>query len=99
MAWIFWAGSSWRGPNGGLARQDWSLTEAGKRYESLMGEWSTNVSGTADANGQFSCRGFFGDYSATVASGDAPAVSLNFALVPGDGPQVVTVTVPETAGK
>jgi len=99
VTWIFWAGSSWRGPNGGLARQDWSLTEAGRRYESLMGEWSTNVAGTADAKGQFSCRGFFGDYSATVASEDAPAVSLTFALVPGEGPQVVTITVPETEGK
>ncbi len=47
VAWVFWAGNSWRGPNAGLARRDWSLNAAGERYEALMKEWSTDVSGVA----------------------------------------------------
>jgi GH35 family endo-1,4-beta-xylanase len=33
IMWVFWSGGSWRGPNAGLARRDWTLNEAGKRYE------------------------------------------------------------------
>jgi endo-1,4-beta-xylanase len=88
MTWIFWAGSSWRGPNAGLARNDWTLTEAGLRYESLMDEWSTNASGTTGATGEFSCRGFFGDYEVTVAAENAPPVNKTFTLAPGQGGSV-----------
>lgn len=94
MAWVFWAGSSWRGPNAGWARQDWTLTEAGLRYESLMAEWSTNVSGTTDAGGIFSCRGFFGDYQVTIDSESASPVHQTFTLTPGQGAQVITISVP-----
>jgi endo-1,4-beta-xylanase len=94
MTWVFWAGSSWRGPNAGLARKDWTLTEAGLRYEALMAEWSTNASGTTDASGIFSCRGFFGDYAVTVAPEKAPPVNQIFTLVPGQGAQLITVSVP-----
>ena len=65
MAWVFWAGNSWRGPNGGLAKRDWTLNEASKRFEALMAEWSTNVSGSTDLTGIFAFRGFHGDYSVT----------------------------------
>jgi GH35 family endo-1,4-beta-xylanase len=94
MAWIFWAGSSWRGPNAGLARQDWTLTEAGLRFESLMNEWSTNASGTTDAGGVFSCRGFFGDYEVTVVLEKASPASQAFTLAPGQGPRMITILVP-----
>ena len=58
MMWVFWAGASWRGPNAGLAHRDWTLNEAGKRYEALMEEWTTEVSGQTDADGVLSFRGF-----------------------------------------
>ncbi len=94
MTWVFWAGSSWRGPNAGLARKDWTLTEAGLRYESLMAEWSTNAFGATDTDGIFLCRGFFGDYEVTVALGNASPVTQTFTLIPGEGNQVITVSVP-----
>ena len=91
MTWVFWTESSWRGPNAGLARKDWTLTEAGSRYESLMAEWSTHASGTTDRAGVFSCRGFFGDYAVTVSPENAPPVNRAFTLIPGEGPQTLTI--------
>lgn len=91
MMWVFWAGASWRGPNAGIAKQDWTLNEAGRRYETLMAEWSTNASGATDTNGEFPCRGFFGNYAVTITAETAPARKETFALTPGQGPQTVTV--------
>lgn len=94
MMWIFWAGNSWRGPNGGLARKDWTLNEAGKRYEALMGEWSTSVSGRTDSEGAFAFRGFHGDYVVTLATPDGSALPRTFRVVPGEGPQIITLRTP-----
>ena len=85
ITWVFWAGGSWRGPNAGLAHRDWTLNEAGKRYEALMDEWSTEVSGTTDADGLLSFSGFHGDYQAT-----ANGKTASFSLESGKGPQEVT---------
>jgi GH35 family endo-1,4-beta-xylanase len=86
MMWVFWAGDSWRGPNAGLANRDWTLKEAGKRYEALMKEWSTEVSDVTDADGFLSFRGFHGDYKATVTG-----TAASFSLEGGQGPQEVTI--------
>ncbi len=86
MMWVFWAGDSWRGPNAGLAHRDWTLNEAGKRYEALMDEWSTEVSGTTGADGLLSFSGFHGDYQAT-----ANGRTATFSLESGEGPQEATV--------
>jgi len=91
MAWVFWAGNSWRGPNGGLAKRDWTLNEAGKRFEALMAEWSTNVSGSTDLAGIFAFRGFHGDYSVTRKNADGSVSHDTFTLTAGPGPQVVTL--------
>ncbi|MEN6424172.1 MAG: endo-1,4-beta-xylanase [Phycisphaerales bacterium] len=91
MAWVFWAGNSWRGPNGGLAHRDWTLNEAGKRFEALMAEWSTNVSGSTDLAGIFAFRGFHGDYSVTRKNADGSISHDTFTLTAGPGPQVVTL--------
>ena len=71
MMWIFWAGNSWRGPNGGLAKRDWTLNEAGKRFEALMAEWSTTASGVADSAGVFAFQGFHGDYAVKLKDSNA----------------------------
>ncbi|MEN6577840.1 MAG: endo-1,4-beta-xylanase [Phycisphaerales bacterium] len=91
MAWVFWAGNSWRGPNGGLAHRDWTLNEAGKRFEALLAEWSTNVSGSTDLTGIFAFRGFHGDYSVTRKNADGSISHDTFTLTAGPGPQVVTL--------
>ena len=91
MMWVFWAGASWRGPNAGLAKRDWTLNDAGRRYEALMDAWTTNTAGDTDTAGEFAGRGFFGDYVVTVTSATSPAIAQTFTLAPGSGTQVITV--------
>jgi endo-1,4-beta-xylanase len=93
MMWIFWAGNSWRGPSGGLAKRDWTLNEAGKRFETLMAEWSTTVSGGTDAAGVLAFQGYHGDYAVTLKGSDASVSPGTFTLSPGREPQVVTVNM------
>ena len=91
MAWVFWAGSSWRGPNAGLARRDWSLNEAGQRYEALMREWSTHASGVTDENGVFACSAFLGDYDFTCDANRYKIAHGAFTLSKGTGSETVAV--------
>jgi endo-1,4-beta-xylanase len=91
VMWVVWAGNSWRGPTAGIAHRDWTLNEAGKRYEALMSEWSTKASGRSDAEGIFALRGFHGDYEVILASGQGQAVSRSVQVTPG--PQAQTVTI------
>jgi GH35 family endo-1,4-beta-xylanase len=91
MMWVFWAGNSWRGPNAGLAHRDWTLNEAGKRYEALMKEWSTEISGTTDADGLLSFHGFHGDYEATVTKTGGLTTNASFSVEQGQKPQEVTI--------
>jgi GH35 family endo-1,4-beta-xylanase len=97
MMWVFWAGDSWRGPNAGLAHRDWTLNEAGKRYEALMEEWSTEISGTTDANGLLSFRGFYGDYAATVTRTAGAEANASFSIKRGQEPQEVTIQLQKTS--
>jgi endo-1,4-beta-xylanase len=91
MMWIFWAGNSWRGPNGGLARRDWTLNEAGKRFQALMAEWTTTASGRTDPAGAFTFRGFHGDYAATLKGQDSRVAQETFTVSVGRGPQGITL--------
>ena len=91
MAWVFWAGNSWRGPNCGLARRDWTLNEAGKRFETLMAEWSTTASGRTESDGVFAFHGYHGDYAVTWKDADSSISREMFTLTAGQGPQIVTL--------
>lgn len=97
MMWVFWAGDSWRGPNAGLAHRDWTLNEAGRRYEALMKEWSTEISGTTDADGLLSFRGFHGDYAATVTRTNGAETNTSFSIERGQEPQEVTIQLQNTS--
>lgn len=96
MAWIFWAGASWRGLNAAWARRDWTLTEAGQRFEALMAEWSTNASGSTDATGVLPLRAFPGDYTATLTVPGQPPSPETFTLPLGKGPQVITLRMAQS---
>lgn len=91
MMWIVWAGASWRGPNGGLAKRDWTLNEAGKRFEALMAEWSTTASGRTDSAGAFAFQGYHGEYTVTLKDSDASLSPNTFTLSSGQGPQTITL--------
>ncbi len=92
LAWVVWAGDSWRGPNAAWAREDWTLTASGERFDRLRAEWSTSLEGTTDENGQLPLRGFCGDYELSRASGEnAPRT---FTISCGDGSDTITVRPP-----
>jgi len=91
VMWVVWAGNSWRGPNAGIARRDWTLNEAGKRYEALMREWSTEASGESNADGLFAFRCFHGDYEITATPREGDAITQRVQVTPG--PQAQTLTI------
>lgn len=94
MLWVFWGGSSWRGPHAGLAREDWSLNEAGRRFVGLMEEWSTHLTGVTDGEGRFRRRGFLGKFDLEVSGEGRPPVREEFELEPGPEPRTLTVILP-----
>jgi GH35 family endo-1,4-beta-xylanase len=97
MMWGFWAGSHWRGSNAAIVNLDWSLNAAGRRYQSLLKEWTTLTNGVADSAGSFSFRGFHGSYDITITSPGGLPTSRQITLDPGAGTNLVTFTVPAVA--
>jgi GH35 family endo-1,4-beta-xylanase len=66
VMWGFWEGRHWR-PNTALYRKDWSLKPNGRAWIDLVKkQWWTDITGTTDAHGQLTTRGFLGDYEITV---------------------------------
>ena len=72
LMWGFWAGSHWRGSNAAIVNLNWTLNEAGRRYQALLNEWTTRTNGTTDPAGAFSFRGFHGAYDITVTGAIVP---------------------------
>ena len=75
----------------GRYRAHMSRTTSGKRYEALMGEWSTETSGKTDAKGLLSFRGFHGDYAATATGNDGTETDVSFAIERGQETQAVAI--------
>jgi GH35 family endo-1,4-beta-xylanase len=93
LMWGFWAGRHWRGPDAAIVDLDWTVNEAGRRYEQLLAEWTTLATGTTDDAGAFSYRGFHGDYEVTITPrGGEPVVRI-VTLDPADDPAVLVVRV------
>jgi GH35 family endo-1,4-beta-xylanase len=62
LMWGFWAGDHWM-PETAMWKKDWTATAQADAYRELVfGKWWTKVSGTADSNGMYKVRGFYGDY-------------------------------------
>ncbi len=92
MMWGFWQNSQWR-KNCHIVNADWSLNEAGRRYEALRAEWTTETTGVTKTDGTFTFRGFQGIYELTVfPSVGAPATNI-ITLSPGKNPATFTVTL------
>jgi endo-1,4-beta-xylanase len=90
LMWGFWEGRHWL-PDAALYRKDWSLKPSGKAFKDLLFKtWWTVVSGSSDVGGQYSARGFLGDYKLTVtANGKTTTRSLK--LEKGMGEVVITL--------
>jgi GH35 family endo-1,4-beta-xylanase len=68
--WDLWDRGSWL-PGGGMLRADMSPKPVYEQLKRLIHEeWTTKVAGTTDAGGQFTFRGFCGEYRLVIeASG------------------------------
>jgi hypothetical protein len=83
--WGFWAGSHWRGSNAAIVNLDWTLNEAGRRYQALLTEWTTRTNGATDPTGVLAFRGFHGAYDVTVTLPGKQPTLRRIALDPGIG--------------
>jgi len=54
--WGFWERVHWRGRDASIVNDNWTLNEAGRRFESLMNEWTTRAYGSTDGSGSFGFR-------------------------------------------
>lgn len=67
LIWGFWEGQHWL-PQAALYRLDWSIKPNGRVWNDLIfKEWWTNTSGTSNSSGNYSSRGFLGQYKITVS--------------------------------
>jgi endo-1,4-beta-xylanase len=65
--WGFWSGAHWR-PQAALFREDWSERPAVRVYRDLvLNQWRTHSTGTTDAHGALSLRGFQGEYTLSAS--------------------------------
>jgi hypothetical protein len=91
LMWGFWAGSHWRGSNAAIVDLNWTLNDAGRRYQSLLAEWTTITNGTTGADGTYDFRGFHGSYDITLTSPGGNPTLRRFRLEPGSGTNVVVL--------
>lgn len=99
LMWGFWAGSHWRGSNAAIVNLDWTLNEAGRRYQSLLAEWTSRTNGVTDAGGNFVFRGFHGSYDVTLTPPGGQPTLRRFALNPGAGTNVVVMIAHESGAQ
>jgi len=65
LMWGFWEGAHWK-PHVAMWKKDWTPTPQALAYRDLVfRQWWTEVSGTANGEGVFKTRGFYGDYKIT----------------------------------
>jgi GH35 family endo-1,4-beta-xylanase len=92
LMWGFWQNSHWRADSY-IVNADWSLNQAGIRFESLLNEWTTQDTNTTDSSGNVNFRGFHGTYEVTLTiSGSSPEVRT-IELEPGETPAEFTLTL------
>jgi GH35 family endo-1,4-beta-xylanase len=66
-----WEKNIWN-PLAALYRPDWSLKPNGQVWHDLVTrQWWTNAAGTSDTSGDYTARGFLGDYLVTVTANGA----------------------------
>ncbi len=87
IMWGFLKGSVWR-ENWGIVNSDWTLNEAGKRYEKLRDEWTTEDSNFTDLSGNVNLRGFHGTYEIKIAVVGMPTEVHTIELEPGASTQI-----------
>jgi endo-1,4-beta-xylanase len=98
LMWGFWQNSFWK-DNCYIVNADWSLNEAGRRYETLLKEWTTDTKSVTDANGAMTFRGFHGSYEITVyPPGIRGGIIVKVDLPEGDQPAAATIQIDAAGG-
>ena len=98
LMWGFWADAHWRGADAALVESDWTINEAGQKYLALRDEWTTNVDGITDADGNLEFTAFHGTYLAEVTDPKANESTYHLFRVPRQSgrSQVTKLNMPET---
>ena len=96
LMWGFHANTHWRGPDAAIVDSDWTINEAGLRYQALREEWRTNESGNTNSSGNYNFRGFHGTYDVTISiPGNAP-IATTIELEPGNGTCLYNISLDGT---
>lgn len=83
LLWGFWAGAHWKGPDAALVDEDWTVNAAGRRFDALLAEWSSDQTLTTDATGIARARVFHGNYRFAVGTPDGATVQFFATIAPG----------------
>lgn len=70
IMWGFWANKHWRGENSALVDMDWTVNEAGLKYQELMAEWTTRQEFSETSEPALSVHGFHGNYMVEITDAD-----------------------------
>ncbi|MDQ7021267.1 MAG: hypothetical protein Q9M91_05545 [Candidatus Dojkabacteria bacterium] len=77
--WGFTPNQQWRGINTTWVDENFNENAAGEAYLSLREEWTTNINtAVTDTNGQYSFRGFYGQYKINITLSDGSVVTKYF---------------------
>ena len=88
VQWGFWEKAHWI-PAGALWDKNWNLRAHGKVFTHLVANvWSTNSTGLTGKNGQYTVRGFTGEYEIIVKKGNTQIVQQT---VLGRDGQTITI--------
>lgn len=82
LMWGFWQNSHWR-DDAYIVNEDWTLNEAGRRYDAIMNEWTTTDSSITDSSGLANFRGFYGKYTVTITPAGAEPTVAFIEIIPG----------------
>lgn len=90
QSWGFWEKAHWR-PHAAMFRADWSEKPNATVYRDLvLNQWRTRAAGETDAEGNFSVRGFHGQYAIFVEK-DGRQAQGGFVLRPGAKTPIIKV--------
>lgn len=91
MLWGFWTGAHWKGSNAALIDLDWNLNAAGKRFEALLSEWTSNETTSTQADGTARARVFHGEYEIRVTGPDGLSSITQIEVRAGAGEKTVSL--------
>jgi endo-1,4-beta-xylanase len=90
LMWGFWENAHWR-DDSHIVNADWTLNEAGRRYEALLQEWTTNAVSTTDVNGVATFRPFYGTYEVILSLPGVIPTITTISIAPDSGPTQFTL--------